>query len=74
MSEHKIAQDNIDIDVDVSSTVANDQERDSAPDDTTGDVAATADRVEDSDSKIVMIKIMKTRTTLLKTMTRKTIV
>ena len=30
MSEHKIAQDNIDIDVDVSSTVADDQERDSA--------------------------------------------
>ena len=51
MSEHKIAQDNIDIDVDVSSTVADDQERDSAPDDTTGDVAITADRVEDGDSK-----------------------
>ena len=51
MSEHKIAQDNIDIDVDVSSTVADDQERDSAPNDTTDDVAVTADRVEDGDSK-----------------------
>lgn len=51
MSEHKIAQDNIDIDVDVSSTVAEDNEQDISSDTISESASATVknNNLDDSD-------------------------
>ncbi|MDP4544219.1 endopeptidase La [Psychrobacter faecalis] len=59
MSEHKIAQDNIDIDVDVSSNVADDKALNTSSDDTLENVSAsktTQDSAEDIEAESVKAK------------------
>ena len=51
MSEHKIAQDNIDIDVDVSSNVADDNALNTSSDDTLENVSAS-ETIQDSAADI----------------------
>ena len=59
MSEHKIAQDNIDIDVDVSSNVADDKALNTSSDDTLENVSASKtiqDSAEDIEAESVKAK------------------
>ena len=59
MSEHKIAQDNIDIDVDVSSNVADDKALNTSSDDTLENVSASKtiqDSAKDIEAESVKVK------------------